>query len=178
MELESEDDVTLFKAQKLARSLYDSFCSGQHNVMRKRYISSIEWFSIFSRKKGKRHFRSVMHIDRQTFYLLTSYLYRNGGEAVEKAKKMKVSFATTIARGVLSMASRGTMESNAIIMKCSKTSYIKSVELFKSMLLHVKSQVIRVPSKTNFRYFKSNAGEIFKGAVLAIGMIVLRFIIV
>lgn len=157
------------KAHFLTTELLDVFYGSKTLRSKKKERSNTEWYNVFSKKRGKKRFRHLLHIDHQTFYLLTAYLYQNGGKAAEKARNMNVSFATTIARGVLSMASRGIVDANAAIMMCSKTTFQKSAKLFVDMLLHVKAKVIRVPPKENFRYFKNNAGEVFKGAVLAIG---------
>ena len=169
MELDVSHTENAEQAHFLTTILLDAFYNKETHRSKKKEISNIEWYNVFSKKKGRRHFRHLLHIDHQTFYLLTAYLYHNGGEATEIAKNMNVCFATTIARGVLSMSSRGTVEANAAIMMCSKSTYLKSADLFLQMLLHVKDKVIRVPPKENFRYFKNNAGEVFKGAVLAIG---------
>ena len=166
----SDIEELLKSSRILASELFELASQRKGKGSRRRTRSSFEWFDVFTKKKGKKHFRHLLHIDHTTFFILTAYLYRNGGPAVEEAKRMTVTFATVIARGVLAMASRGTVEANANIMMCSTTAYIKSVHLFISMLLHVKSKIIAVPPKENFRYFKSNAGEVFKGAVLAIGI--------
>lgn len=167
----SETEDLLRNSLILTRDLYGLLSQGMGKRYRKQNRRTVEWFEVFSKKKGKRHFRHLLHIDHTTFFILTAYLHRNGGPAVDEAERMSVTFATIIARGVLSMASRGTVEANANIMMCSTAVYIKSVHLFISMLLHVKNKIIVIPPKENFRYFKSNAGEIFKGAVLAIGKI-------
>ena len=169
MELDVSHTENAEQAHFLVTELLDAFYNNKTLRSKKKERSNTEWYDVFSKKRGKKRFRHLLHIDHQTFYLLTAYLYQNGGEAVEIAKNMNVCFATTIARGVLSMASRGIVDANAAIMMCSKTSFLKSAKLFLDMLLHVKDKVIRVPPKENFRYFKNNAGEVFKGAVLAIG---------
>ena len=172
MEESASDTEDLLRSSRiLVRDLLEYSGQGKKKAIRRRKLSSVEWYTIFSKKKGKKHFRKLLHIDHPTFFILTSYLYHNGGAAVEEVKRMNVSFATVVARGVLSMSSRGTVEANANIMMCSTAVYIKSVNLFISMLLHVKSKIIVIPPKENFRYFKTNVGEVFKGAVLAIGKI-------
>ena len=171
MEDNSSDTEELLRSSRiLVKELFELACQGKERGSRKRNRSCVEWFDVFTKKKGKKHFRHLLHIDHATFFILTAYLYRNGGPAVEEAKRMSVAFATVIARGVLAMASSGTVETNANIMMCSTEDYLKSVQLFISMLIHVKSKIIAVPPKDHFRYFKSNAGEVFKGAVLAIGI--------
>ena len=176
MEDFSSDTEELLRSSRiLASELLELASQGNGKGSRKRNRSSVEWFNVFTKKKGRKHFRHLLHVDHSTFFILTAYLYSNGGPAVEEAKRMTVTFATVIARGVLAMASRGMVEANANIMMCSPAVYIKSVHLFISMLLHVKSKVIVVPPKENFRYFKSNTGEVFKGAVLAIGIHIYQF---
>ena len=171
----SDTEELLRSSRILAKELFELACQGKEKGSRKRNRSCVEWFDVFTKKKGRRHFRHLLHIDHATFFILTAYLYRNGGPAVEEAKRMTVTFATVVARGVLAMASRGTVEANANIMMCSTTAYLRSVQLFISMLLHVKSKIIAIPPKDHFRYFKSNAGEVFKGAVLAIGIHIYQF---
>ena len=166
----SDTEELLRNTCALAKELYELVSKGEEKRSKKTRGTPVEWFNVFTKKKGKKYFRHLLHIDHATFFILTAYLYRNGGPAVKEAKRMSVAFATVIARGVLAMASSGTVETNANIMMCSTEDYLKSVQLFISMLIHVKSKIIAVPPKDHFRYFKSNAGEVFKGAVLAIGI--------
>lgn len=169
-DIPSETEELLRSSLILTSELFELASKGKGKRSGKRNRRTFEWFDVFTKKKGRKHFRRLLHIDHATLFILTAYLYRNGGPAVEEAKRMTVTFATVIARGVLAMASRGTVEANANTMMCSTSAYLKSVSLFISMIIHVKSKIIVIPPKEIFRYFKSNAGEVFKGAVLAIGI--------
>ena len=172
MESSADNTSNCQKGIELIERLINTMEASPSRAVVKRKKRNIEWYRVFKRIHGKQHFRDLLHINHTTFYLLTRYLYQYGGEAVNNAKNMDVSFATVVCRGVLYMASRATVTTNAKAMNCSKTAFIKSVDLFIQMLLHVKDRVICIPTKENFRFFKSNAGEVFKGAVLAIGILI------
>ena len=170
MESDIHNTSNCKKSIELIERLINTMEATPSTATVKRKKRNIEWYRVFKRVHGKQHFRDLLHINHTTFYLLTRYLYQYGGDAVNNAKNMDVSFATVVCRGVLYMASRATVTTNAKAMNCSKTAFMKSVDLFIQMLLNVKDRVICIPTKENFRFFKSNAGEVFKGAVLAIGM--------
>ena len=139
---------------------------------------NVEWYKIFGRHRSPRLFRQALHINRSTFFLLTQYLSVYGGEAAEEAKNMNVSFSTVVCRGILAFASSNTFADSAVAMHCSLTVLKKSVDLVTKMLLNIYPRIIRIPEKHLFRYFKTNTGEVFKGAVLAIGIISLFYLLI